>query len=372
MNTPESRAGAVLTIDLAAIEDNYRLLQRRVGAAACAAVLKADAYGLGAAHVAPVLRRAGCRHFFVAHLEEGIALRRTLPAAQFADTQVFVLHGVPPGAEMDLLEHQLTPVLNSRQQLDAWRALARQLGRALPAIVQADTGMSRMGMPPAEVDAWLDSSDPFGGLALQYVMSHLAVADEPDHPMNGLQLARFAALRQRLGGIPGSLANSSGIFLGADYHFDLARPGVALYGANPQPGQPNPMRPVVTLQGRIVQTRRIAEGDYVGYALSYQAPGERTIATVSVGYADGWLRHLSNRGHVLVDGVRAPVVGRVSMDSITVDVTGIAPARVTPGALVDLLSADQTVDDVAALAGTIGYEILTSLGLRYHRRYTGA
>jgi alanine racemase len=371
MNVPESRAGAVLTIDLGAIEANYRTLRARLGSGDCAAVMKADAYGLGAAQVAPTLRRAGCRHFFVAHPEEGIALRRALPG----DEQIFVLHGAPPGAEMDLLEYRLTPVLNSLQQVAAWRAAARQAGRRLPAIVQADTGMSRMGMPPAEVDAWLDQSAPFDGLALQYAMSHLAVADEPAHPMNREQLTRFAAIRRRLGGaagpLPGSLANSSGIFLGAEYHFDLARPGVALYGGNPQPGLANPMQAVVTLQGRILQTRRIAEGDYVGYALSYQAPGARTIATVSVGYADGWLRHLSNKGSVLIDGVSAPIVGRVSMDSITVDVTGVAPPRVAPGALVDLLSAEQTVDDVAALAGTIGYEILTSLGNRYHRRYIG-
>ncbi len=371
MNIPESRAGAVLTIDLGAIADNYRLLQGRLGAATCAAVLKADAYGLGAAKVAPVLRQAGCRHFFVAHLEEGIALRQALPAARHPDVQVFVLHGAPPGAEMDMLEFRLTPVLNSLQQVTAWQAAAREMGGALPAIVQVDSGMSRMGMPPAEVDAWLAQAAPFAGLALRYVMSHLAVADEPDHPMNRVQLARFAALRGRLGGLPGSLANSSGIFLGPDYHFDLARPGVALYGANPQPGQPNPMHPVVTLQGKVIQTRTIAAGDYVGYALSYQAPAERTIATVAVGYADGWLRHLSNQGHVLVGGVRAPVVGRVSMDSITVDVTGLAQDSVAPGALVDLLSPRQTVDDVAALAGTIGYEILTSLGNRYHRRYAG-
>ncbi|GAB2846146.1 alanine racemase [Pseudoduganella ginsengisoli] len=367
MNTPESRCGAVLTIDLAAIAANYRLLQQRVGPAACSAVMKADAYGLGAAQVAPVLRQAGCRHFFVAHLEEGIALRKVLRG----DETVYVLHGAPPGAEMDMLEFRLVPVLNSQQQLTAWQGAARQLGRRLPAIVQVDSGMSRMGMPPAEVDAWLAQQDPKAGLDLHYVMSHLAVADEPDHPFNREQLARFTAIRARLGNIPGSLANSSGIFLGPDYHFGLARPGVALYGGNPLPGSANPMQPVVTLQGRVVQARTIAAGDYVGYALSYQAPAERTIATVSVGYADGWLRHLSNKGHVLIGGARAPVVGRVSMDSMTVDVTGIAPSLVTAGALVDLLSPEQTVDDVAALAGTIGYEILTSLGQRYHRRYIG-
>lgn len=365
MNNDESRAGAVLTIDLAAIEANYRLLQARVGTAACAAVMKADAYGLGAAQVAPVLQRAGCRHFFVAHLEEGIALRRALPGNE----AIFVLHGAPAGTEMDLLECRLTPVLNSLHQLDAWRAAARQLGRPLPAIVQVDTGMSRMGMPPSEVDAWLDQGDPFGGLALQYAMSHLAVADEASHPMNRQQLERFTAIRQRLGNIPGSLANSSGVFLDHEFHFDLARPGAALYGVNPQPTLDNPMQAVVTLQGKILQTRQIAEGDYVGYALSYRAPGPRMIATVSVGYADGWLRHLSNRGSVLIGGVDAPVVGRVSMDSITVDVSGIAPQHLTPGALVDLISQRQTVDDVAILAGTIGYEILTSLGHRYHRRY---
>lgn len=367
MDPTESRAGAVLTIDLSSIEENYRSLQRRVGTARCAAVLKADAYGLGASRVAPVLHAAGCRHFFVAHVEEGIALRPFVAD----DAQVFVLHGAPPGAETDLVAHRLVPVLNGMQQLNAWRATAREAGRPLQAIVQVDTGMARMGMSPGEVRAWLDEPAPLRGLSLLHVMSHLAAADEPEHPMNGEQLARFKAILGQLDGIPGSLANSSGIFLGSDYHFGLARPGAALYGVNPRPGAPNPMRPVVTLQGRIIQTRAVATGDHVGYSLAYRAPAPRTIATVSVGYADGWLRQLGNRGEVLVDGVRAPIVGRVSMDSITVDVTGIAPQRVVPGAFVDLISAAQPVDTVAAQADTIGYEILTSLGTRYHRRYTG-
>ncbi|MFC5473321.1 alanine racemase [Paraherbaspirillum soli] len=367
MHPQKSHAGAVLTIDLNALRANYRLLRQQAGSAACAAVLKANAYGLGADRVAPALAAEGCRHFFVAHLDEAIALRPHLPPP----AEIFVLHGVPPGAEKECIVHQLIPVLNSLQQIQAWHALALEMGQALPAIVQVDTGMSRMGLSPVEVEAWLDNSAFMKSIQLLYVMSHLACAEHQDHPMNGTQLARFNALRQRLPNVAASLANSSGIFLGPDFQFDLVRPGAALYGIAPVAGAANPLQPVASLQGRILQTRLIERGDHVGYGSRYSASEQRRIATVSVGYADGWLRSMSHRGVAFIDGVAVPMVGTISMDSITLDVSAIAAERLYAGAAVDLICAQHPVDAVAELAGTIGYEVLTSLGNRYYREYVG-
>lgn len=367
MANREKQAGAVLTIDLDAIRANYRFLRSQTGTAACGAAVKADAYGLGAIPVAKTLFTEGCRHFFVAHLDEGIALRPHLPAS----ADIFVLHGSPVDAEPEFLEHRLIPVLNSTAQIAGWRQLARLAGRRLPAIVQIDSGMSRMGLSPTEVAQWLSTSDFLDGIELRYLMSHLACAERQDHPMNASQLAAFNAVREKLPHCPASFANSSGIFLGPSYHFDLVRPGAALYGIAPVDGAPNPMKPVATLQARVIQTRTIEAGDCVGYGGTYQASSRRRIATIATGYADGWLRSLSGRGFALIDGVRAPMVGKVSMDTCALDVTDISPDRVHAGAFVDLISAAQPVDAVAALAGTIGYEILTSLGNRYHRHYIG-
>jgi alanine racemase len=362
-----ARAGAVLTVDLDAVRANYRLLRDTAGGAGshaiAAAVLKADAYGLGMDTVAPALAREGCRVFFTAHLEEGMRLRQLAPEG----STIYVLHGPPPGTTGEFVEHALVPVLNDPSQIDDWRRACRRTGRRLPAALQFDTGMSRMGLAPADVDrlladpAWKDELQPV------LVMSHLACADEPAHDMNRHQRERFAVLRARFPGIPGSLANSSAVFLGPAYHHDLVRPGAALYGINPQPGAPNPLRQAVGLRARIVQSRTVQGGDIVGYGARHVADGPRRIATIGIGYADGWLRALSGRGHAYIDGVRVPVAGNVSMDSITLDVTGIPEARVQPGCEVDLLCAEQTVDDVAREAGTIGYEVLTRLGSRFHR-----
>jgi alanine racemase len=360
-----ARAGAVLTIDLDAIRSNYRLLRDTAAGAVCAAVMKADAYGLGMDAVAPALALEGCRVFFTAHLEEGMRLRQVVPE----DSTIYVLHGPPPGATAEFFQYDLVPVLNDPGQIADWRRLCARLERRLPAALQFDTGMSRMGLSPAAVErlladpSWKDEMKPV------LVMSHLACADEASHPMNTLQRERFAALRARFAIIPGSLANSSAVFLGAAFHHDLVRPGAALYGINPQPGSPNPLRQAVGLRARIVQSRSVQAGDIVGYGARYVAEGPRRIATIAVGYADGWLRSLSGRGHAFIDGVAVPVAGTVSMDSITLDVTGIPEARVQPGCELELLGAQQTVDDVAREAGTIGYEVLTRLGSRFHRQY---
>ncbi|MDB5360340.1 MAG: dadB [Rhodospirillales bacterium] len=358
-------AGAVLTIDLTALVANYHLLQGRLGGADCAAVVKADAYGLGAARVAASLSRAGCRHFFVAHLQEGIELRRVLPA----EAEIFILNGLMPGAEALCLDRGLTPVLNSLDQVDRWTALSRRLGAALAAILQIDSGMARLGLSPAEIDRLTRDPARLDGVALRAVMSHLACADEPDHPANRAQLAMFEAQRRRLPPAPASFANSSGIFLGADYHFDLARPGAALYGVAPVPDAPNPMRPVVGLDARVIQTRRIAAGDAVGYGHAFRATGPMRIATLAVGYADGWLRSAGRAGLAYVGDQALPIAGRVSMDSLTLDISVLPADMLQPGDFVELLGPHRSIDDVAAAAGTIGYEILTSLGGRYRRRY---
>lgn len=368
MSTPASdRAGAILTIDLEAIAENWTRLRMRLGGAACAGVVKADAYGLGAAQVAPRLAAEGCREFFVAHLDEAASLRPHLPD----EARIHVLNGLAPGSEADCARIGAVPVLNSRAQIDAWRSLAARLGRRLPAAIQVDSGMARLGLSPREVDELANDPAALDGIAVTLVMSHLACADETGNPTNAAQRASFEAARSRLPSAPASLANSSGIFLGADFHFDLARPGASLYGVNPVPHAPNPMRSVVRLQGRVIQIREVPQGQGVGYGLTWVAPGPARLATVSVGYADGYLRSLSGRGSAWFGGTRLPIVGRVSMDTITIDIGALPEGALGAGALVDLIDEEHGIDAVATAAGTIGYEILTSLGNRYARVYSG-
>jgi len=360
-----SRAGAILTIDLDAVRANYRLLSARAGGAVCAGVMKADAYGLGMAEVAPALAREGCHVFFVAHLDEGIRLRTLVPQ----DSTVYVLHGAMPGAAQECVVHGLIPVLNDPAQVAEWQACARRAGRMLPAALQVDTGMSRMGLAPPDFERLCADPSLLDGIRLVLLMSHLACADEPEHPLNDVQRERFAAARARFPNVPGSLANSSAIFLGPGYHHGLVRPGAALYGINPHPGRANPLAQPVSLHARIVQLREVQAGDIVGYGARFVAEKPTRIATISIGYADGWPRALTNRGHAWIDGVRVPVAGTVSMDSITLDVSAVDPARLAPGVEVELLGPNQRVDDVALDAGTIGYEVLTRLGGRFERRY---
>jgi len=360
------KAGAVLRIDLRAIQDNYRLLQELLGTVQCGAAVKADAYGLGVVPVALALSAASCRHFFVAHLQEAIVLRPHLPK----DAMIYVMHGSPVGYEEEFLENQCIPVLNSLEQIKSWQQLVAKAQRALPAIVQFDTGMARMGLSVTEAEALFATPQLLDGIDVQYMMSHLVSAEDQANPFNQKQLSSFNALRARMPACKASLSNSSGIFLGKDFHFDLARPGAALYGVAPVAGQANPMRAVAHLQGRIIQTREIPAGTGVGYGSTWRSNQTTRIATVGVGYADGWMRSLSNRGIAHIAGQAVPMVGNVSMDTITLDVTGIAAEHLQPGALVELISADNAVDQVAARANTIGYEILTSLGGRYERTYS--
>lgn len=348
-----------LRIDLAAIVGNWRSLQRP--GADTAAVLKADAYGTGAAKVAPALFQAGCRHFFVAHLDEALALRPLVPGAMLA-----VLNGLWPGAAPEFVAHDLRPVLGSLAEIAAWQQAARRAGRPLPALVHIDTGMNRLGLPPAEVTALAEDPALLDGVAVQYMMTHLVSAEDPADPINARQARDFRAACDRLPPAPRSLANSSGLFLGELFRSDLARPGAALYGVNPTPGQPNPMRPVVRLLARILQVREVGAGERVGYNGIWTAGRRSRIATVSVGYADGYLRSLSNHADASFDGTPVPLVGRVSMDLTTFDITATSAQA---GDWLELIGGDQTVDALALRAGTNGYEILTSLGPRYSRSY---
>ncbi|GBQ47695.1 alanine racemase [Komagataeibacter sucrofermentans] len=358
-------AGAALEIDLDAIAANYRLLDARTGTATCAAVVKADAYGLGADRVAPVLEQAGARVFFVAHLEEGIRLRpHVSPAAR-----IFVLHGPMPGTEALFTHHALLPVLNSMEQVAGWRAHAAQAQKALPAALQVDTGMSRFGLSEADVTTLAQTPALLEGIDTRLVMSHLACADTPENPANAMQRDRLRAMAARLPAAPWALSASSGIFLGPDYHFNLVRPGAALYGLAPNAQAPNPLRPTVRLRARIVQRRAIGAGDGVGYGLTWRATGPRRIATLGIGYADGFLRSGAQGGCAWLGDYRLPILGRISMDSTTVDVNDVPESVLDAATHVDMIGPRRSVDDVAHSAGTIGYEVLTALGSRFHRTY---
>ncbi|MGH6927225.1 MAG: alanine racemase [Dongiaceae bacterium] len=365
----ERAALAILTIDIAAIAANYRLLAAKAAPAECAGVVKADAYGLGIAEVAPALRRAGCRIFFVATLGEGVTLRRLLP-----DAVVYVLAGLHGADPEEFIAADLRPVLVSRREVDGWLAAAADTAKARAGL-HLDTGMARLGMPAGELDALIAEGSKLKRLRPSLFMSHFACADAPEHPLNLEQPRRFHDALARLA-LPQdaarSIAASSGIFLGPGHAFDLVRPGAALYGIAPLANQPNPMRQVVRLQAKILQVRRVDPGGTVGYGATHRFARQARLATMGVGYADGFMRALSNRGGAYVGDRRAPIVGRVSMDLLTIDISDIPEEQAQPGSWVDLIGPHNPVDTVAADAGTIGYEILTSLGRRYHRRYLDA
>ena len=325
-------------------------------------MVKADAYGLGAARVAPVLFAAGCRHFFVAHLEEALALRRVVSR----EAAIYIMHGVFAGGEGECVANDLVPVSNSLAQLARWADQARAVERRLPGVVQIDTGMARFGFAPAELAT---ARDTLRHLALAFSMSHLACADTPGDPANVAQRARFDAARAELPVAPATLAASSGIFLGSDFHYDLVRPGAALYGVAPVPGIANPLRSVIRLDAKVVQLRSVPAGTPIGYGHTARTVGPACLATIAVGYADGYLRAGSNQGAAWFGDTALPLMGRVSMDSIVLDASLLPAGALREGDMVELIGPHRTVDAVAADAGTIGYEILTSLGRRYHRRY---
>jgi alanine racemase len=366
-----AEAGGVLGIDLDAIEANWKKLAGTTVPVECAAVVKADAYGCGLEPVARGLETAGCRPFFVAGVGEGRRLRALAP-----DATIYVLNGIMPGSAQAFAEHSLRPVINSTSELAEWDAFVAGSGWRGGAALHVDTGMNRTGITAEEAAALAPRihSENHG---LTLLMSHLACAEIADHPMNDRQIRLFREIRIMYRGVASSLANSSGIFLGGTVHCDLVRPGVALYGANPTPGAQNPMRPVVELQGRIIQVRALNKGDTVGYGAAWSAGRASRIAIVAVGYADGFLRSASAAkgkaaAEVLVAGKRCPVVGRVSMDLLAVDVTDLPAGAARRGDFATLIGDGVSVDDLAIGMGTIAYEVLTNLGRRYHRIYKGA
>ncbi|MGB8274390.1 MAG: alanine racemase [Alphaproteobacteria bacterium] len=355
----------MLTIDLDAVAANFRLVAGKLSGARLGAVVKADAYSLGLEPIARTLAASGCADFFVADATEGMALRALLPA-----DRIFVLNGPAADALAEFSAHRLIPVLNDLAQVALWAGHVRAGGTGQAAL-HVDSGITRLGLPPSEVDALAREPERLAGVALACVMSHLACADEPGHPANLRQLESFAAARAKLPPAEASLANSAAVFLGRQYHFDLVRAGGALYGLAPFETRPNPMAAVIRLEAPILQVRDVDSPMTVGYGASYRVAQRGRIATIPIGYADGFMRSLSNRGSAFLGGYRVPVVGRVSMDLVTLDVSEVPAALAVPGAPVEVIGPNHTVDELAGEAGTIGHEILTSLGHRYVRRHVG-
>ncbi len=364
MTTTQPTAPALLTVDLGALAANYRYFcDLAAPGAAVAGVIKADGYGLGMPKVLAALENQDCPFYFVATPDEALAVRA------LTKKPVAVLGGLYHGAEDSYVHHRLVPVLNSLEEIGRWQEQAQEREIPLPAIIHIDTGMNRLGLGPDEVAALHAAPDRMAGLDVLYFMSHFACADEAGHDMTAAQHDSFIQATAPFPQIKKSLANSSGACRSPDYHFDLLRPGMALYGLNPAPEQDNPMQPVVTLQTRILQVRTAAKGSTAGYGATYRFEKEAQLATVALGYADGILRSLSSSGAALYyNGTACPLVGRVSMDLVIADITALDPVP-PPGAFMDVIGPQQDADILAAAAGTIGYEILTGLSPRYQRRY---
>ena len=363
------RAPGRLTIDLGALADNWRALAARAAPGQCAAVVKADAYGIGLAEAAPALWAAGARVFFVAHWSEGVAARRLLPEAP-----IYVLNGLESSADpAEYARHRLAPVIGGEEELARWSALAARRGKTSPCALHLDTGMNRLGFESlARLRAAMETHGAASGADL--LVSHFVSSEFPDDSLNPAQIERFEAARAAFPNLPASLANSSGMFLPSRPIYDLARPGYALYGGNPTPGDRNPMRPVVTLSVTIQQTRWIEAGMTCGYNAHWTARRRTRLATLLAGYADGLQRGAGATdakpgAEVVIAGRRCPLVGRVSMDLCIADVTDLPENAARPGDLAEFFGSSVDLDEFAARSGTIGYHVLTSIGPRYRREY---
>src|SRR6202161_756039 len=363
-------ASGVLTVDLDAIVANWRKLEKSAVPAECAGVVKADAYGCGAVQVSRALHAAGCKTFFVATLDEARILRETLPSAV-----IYVLDGFFQNSGDAFAKIDARPVIGDLNELAEWDVFCRRSGWAGGAAIHIDTGMNRLGLTITEAQGIVPRIDA-GDHGITLVMSHLACAESLNHPLNAKQLAAFREIASLFSGVPASLSNSSGIFLGAAFQFDLVRPGAALYGINPTPEADNPMQPVVELKARIVQIRNVEKGESVGYGGTWTARRPTKLAIVSAGYADGYFRaggsNDGTRGaEAALAGKRCPVAGRISMDLMAIDITELEKNAARRGHLVTLIGEGITADELAHHFGNIGYEVLTSLGPRYARVYKG-
>jgi len=392
MTKTKNFSDSTLYINFKSIQDNYLLLKSKAQAAETAAVVKANGYGLGVREVSAALWEAGARVFFVATLDEALELRTIFPPrvsfprrresittsreisqksqglwnmdsrlrGNDKNIEILVFNGIRPGQESIFHKNKITPVLNTLAGTKLWTKYCRKIGEKIPAALHVDTGINRLGLSIKEAET--NAAEINAQIQVKYLMSHLACADIPEHPKNTEQLKAFNRIRKFFPDALKSLANSAGILLADCYHFDLVRPGIALYGGNE-------MKPVISLHSKIIQLRKIDRREAVGYgATAYAAKGS-VIATVPVGYADGYLRHLSNSGYCFIDGVKVPVIGRVSMDLITLNVSGIAEKNLMLGKEVELIGKHLSIDEIAGRAGTIGYEILTRLGARFNRVY---
>jgi alanine racemase len=363
-------ATGMLTIDLDAIIANWRKLEKTAVPAECAGVVKANAYGCGAEQVSRALAKAGCKTFFVANLEEARIVREAVPSAM-----VYALGGFFQNTGEAYARIDCKPVIGDLNELAEWDVFCRRSGWSGGVAIHIDTGMNRLGLTVSEAQGIIPRINA-GDHGIALVMSHLVSAEQLNNPVNARQLAAFREIASLFTGVPASLANSSGVFLGAQFQFDMVRPGAALYGVNPTPEADNPMQPVVDLKARIVQIRNIDRGETVGYGGTWTARRPTRLAIVAAGYADGYFRAASandgTRGaEVVVAGKRCPIAGRVSMDLIAVDVTDLDKNAVRRGHLVTLIGEGITVDELAHHFGTIGYEVLTSLGRRFARVYKG-
>ncbi len=362
IQTIEMNSNSVLEIDLNIIRDNYLSLKELVRSEVSAAV-KANAYGLGATQITKTLKNAGCNKFFVATLVEALEIRKL-----FDDITIYVLSGIFHGQEEYFLANNLIPVLNNLEQIQLFNDLCIARAKKHKAIIHIDTGMNRLGFTEKEVRILQESQELYSAMSLQYIMSHLACSEEAENDFNRYQLTKFIELKQGFGDIKASLANSGGIVLGMDYHFDLVRPGAGIYGLQLN-NEMSFLRNPVRLFSKLIQVKEVAEGQKIGYNLTHGFEKTAIVGTICVGYADGLSRLLSNKGLCFINGFAVPIVGRISMDLINLDLSNIPAIHRKIGQEVDIICKHQTPDMLATKAGTIGYEVLTSLGNRYERKY---
>lgn len=356
-----------LEVDLTKIRANYRIISELCKNSKVSAVVKANSYGLGASYIAPALEMENCQNFFVTTIDEAIALRKVLIKK---DSNIFVFNGVFYNDVEEFNDNNLIPVINNLQQLEIWREYARSRVKLLPYALHLNTGMNRLGMSEKDLNHIIDNRELLSGIKLLYVISHLSASEIKESLYNSQQLLKFENYLSFFPKIKASLANSSCVFLGKEYHFDLIRPGAALYGINPSgDSSKNPMHNPVRLTAPIIQLQELSAEDYIGYNMTFKTNRKSLIATLPLGYADGYFRSLSNNGEVFIDSYKAPVIGRVSMDLITIDVTDLPPDRVFLGKEVEIIGNNCTPDKIASIINTIGYEILTNIGNRYKKIY---